>query len=65
MIFRNIIFFSAVINIILCLILIPNFGIKGAAFAGMISLIFWNICSLVYIKNKFGINIGYIPFCRK
>jgi O-antigen/teichoic acid export membrane protein len=60
-ILRNIIFFSAVINVTLSLALIPSFGLKGAAIAGMTSLCFWNICALIYIKSKFGKTIGYFP----
>jgi O-antigen/teichoic acid export membrane protein len=64
-IFRNIIFLSALINIVLCFVLIPRFGINGAAFAGMISLSFWNIYTLIYIKIHFGSSIGYIPTWRR
>jgi O-antigen/teichoic acid export membrane protein len=63
-VFRSIIFFSALINIGISLSLIPRFGIIGAAVAGMISLCFWNIYTLVYIKNKFGSTIGYLPMLR-
>lgn len=59
--FRNIIFFSALLNISLGLVLIPRFGLTGAAIAGMMSLCFWNIATLVYIKSKFGKIIGYLP----
>lgn len=64
-IFRNIIFFSALINIILTLALIPRFGINGAAFAAMMSLVLWNIWTLIYIKVKFGRTIGYFPWFRQ
>ena len=37
-------------------------GIIGAAFAGMVSLSFWNIYTLIYIKLKYGRSIGYLPF---
>jgi O-antigen/teichoic acid export membrane protein len=60
-ILRNIIFFSAVINVTLSLVLIPRFGLEGAAIAGMTSLCFWNIYTLIYIKSRFGRTIGYFP----
>jgi O-antigen/teichoic acid export membrane protein len=60
-VFRNIIIISSVINVTVSIGLIPRFGLAGAAIAAMVSLCFWNICSLVYIKSKFGKTIGYVP----
>lgn len=53
-VYRNIILISCCINISLNLILIPEWGINGAAFATMVSIIFNNIVALIYIKLKFG-----------
>lgn len=64
-VFRNIIFLSALINIALCFALIPRYGINGAAFAGMISLSFWNIYTVIYIKINFGSTIGYMPTLKR
>ncbi len=61
-VFRNIITAAAMLNIGLNLLLIPHFGIKGAALASMISLCFWNISTLVYMKMKFGRTTGYFPW---
>ena len=52
-ILRNIIISSALINIILNIILIPQFGILGAAIASATSMIIWNITALIYIYNKY------------
>jgi len=41
--------------------LIPHYGIIGASIAGMVSISFWNISALVYIKAKYGKTIGYFP----
>lgn len=60
--FRNISFLGAFINIILNLLLIPRYGIEGAAIANAVSMLSWNIISAWYIKNKFGFFSGYIPF---
>lgn len=62
---RNIMAGAAVINIALNLLLIPYQGIIGAALAGMVSIAFWNIYTLVYIKKKFGQSLGYLPFLHK
>ena len=61
-VFRNVMIVSGTINIILSLVLIPLFGITGAACTGMITLFFWNIYLLLFIKNKYGLTIGYLPF---
>lgn len=60
-VFRNIILAAALINIVLNLLLIPDLGINGAAIAAMVSLCFWNITTLLYIKVKFGKTTGYVP----
>tara|TARA_B100001741_G_C16193493_1_gene432539 strand:- start:27 stop:578 length:552 start_codon:yes stop_codon:yes gene_type:complete len=54
-VFRNIIFVALVINILLNLLLIPKFGIEGAAIASASSLIFWNLYSVYYVYKEFGV----------
>jgi O-antigen/teichoic acid export membrane protein len=58
---RNIMLIAAVLNIGINIILIPSLGIYGAAIAAMVSLIAWNITTLIYIKMKFGKTTGYFP----
>lgn len=53
-ILRNITIFSFFINIILNFLLIPNYGIKGAAIASLISNIVINSLCIYYIKKKLG-----------
>jgi O-antigen/teichoic acid export membrane protein len=60
-VFRNIILIGVSVNILLNVLLIPTYSYSGAAFASLISLITWNIIGTVYIQNKFGYFIGYIP----
>ena len=60
-IFRNIVFAAAVANVGINFLLIPHFGILGAATAAMISMMTWNITALGYIKMKFGRTTGYFP----
>ena len=60
-IFRNIILGAAAVNVGLNLVLIPSFGILGAAFSSMVSVAAWNIIALLYIKFKYGKIIGYLP----
>lgn len=51
---RNITIFSFFINIIFNYILIPNYGIIGAAIASLISNVFINSVCIYYIKKKLG-----------
>ncbi len=64
-VFLNVMFVAAFMNVILNLMLIPNLGIYGAALAGMFSLIFWNVYLLIYIKKKYGTTIGYFPLTSR
>jgi O-antigen/teichoic acid export membrane protein len=57
----NIVFFAAAISLMFNYLLVPKFGIIGAAFASMISLCFWNLYTLLYIRMKYGKTIGYVP----
>lgn len=57
---QNILLISALMNIFLNYILIPIYGIYGAALATLASTILWNTIGTIYIKNKFGFYISYI-----
>ena len=54
-IYQNYILTALIINLILTLILTPIYGGIGAATATVVSLIYWNIASAVYLKRKMGI----------
>jgi O-antigen/teichoic acid export membrane protein len=60
--FKNIILLAAIINVILNYFLIPLYGINGAAFSSMISIIFWNVTMVFYVKIKLGFYTIYFPF---
>lgn len=60
--FSSIFFISTIITGLLCFLLIPNFGINGAAISFTIGMIFWNITALVYIRIKYLIDTYYLPF---
>jgi len=61
-IFRNIVLGAAITVVCLGFLLVPPFGTIGAAIAGTMGLILWNLGTLLYIKLKYGKNIGYLPF---
>ncbi len=50
---QNILLFSAVLNFILNFILIPLYGISGAAIATATTTIFWNLITQWFIYKKF------------
>ena len=60
--FRNISLIGAFVNLGLIFVMIPRWGIEGAAVANAISMAVWNIIGAIYIKKKFGYYISYIPF---
>ena len=68
--FMNILFFGAIINILLNLFLIPEnnplasfgiYGINGAAFASMLSLSSWNLIMVYFAKKYYGFYTFYLP----
>jgi len=63
-IIRNFVLIAAILNISLSLVLVKSFGINGVAFAGMISLVTWNLCALIHIKKKYRRTIAYIPIVQ-
>jgi len=60
-VFNKIVLCGAVSNVILNILLIPKYGINGAAFASMLSIIFWNITASIYSKKYLGFYIFYVP----
>ena len=60
-VFQNIIIGAAALNLLLNAVLIPPFGINGAATASALSMVFWNLLSVVVIKRQFGILTIYMP----
>src|SRR5258706_5209834 len=51
---------SALLNIILCWVLIPFFGMEGAAIASTASTIFWNIWLGILVKRRLNISSSVI-----
>ncbi|MBC8399392.1 MAG: flippase [Flavobacteriales bacterium] len=64
-IFMNVLFVGAIVNVLLNFFLIPKFGINGAALASMISLSMWNIIMVYFVKREFGFYTFYIPFLKR
>ena len=64
-IFMNVLFAGAIVNIVLNYLLIPLYGIEGAAISSMSSIIFWNLAMVYFVKKEFGFFTIYIPFIKK
>ena len=60
--FMKVLFAGAIINIVLNYFLIPLYGIEGAAFASMTSVVFWNLTMVYFVKKEFGFLTIYNPF---
>jgi len=65
MIFMKVLFFGAIFNIGLNYFLIPIYGIEGAAISSVLSIVFWNLTMVYYVKKEFGFLTIYIPFRSK
>jgi len=63
-VFQNIILAASIINIVLNIVLIPGYGINGAAFASMVSMGFWNLSSVLYLKSCFNFSTIYLPILK-
>ena len=55
---------AAIINIALNLVLIPLFGIEGAAFATAVSMMVWNVLLYRQARAKLGIDSSVMSIVR-
>ncbi|MEY8849454.1 oligosaccharide flippase family protein [Psychroserpens sp. XS_ASV72] len=60
--FQRVVFFSGILNLTLNFILIPIYGINGAAISTMTTIILTNISLVIIIKRKLGFWTFYLPF---
>lgn len=58
----SIVTLSAVMTVVLSILLIPPFGITGAAMAMGGSIAIWNIATLLAVRKRDGIWLCYMPF---
>lgn len=56
---------GAVFNIIANLLLIPKYGMVGAAYATALSMIFWNVLMLIKVRKTIGIDTTIFSILRK
>jgi O-antigen/teichoic acid export membrane protein len=47
---------SVAVSILLNIVLIPLFGLNGAAISTVVTMLGWNLAMLFYVQNKVGIN---------
>lgn len=60
-VYQNIITFTSIINLILCFVLIPPYGILGAAISNAVTVALWNFIAVAAIKKKLNILTVYFP----
>ena len=63
--FQNTLLIAAIINVGLNYLLIPSFGIEGAAFASLSCMVFWNSVMVYIVKKRFGFYSIYVPWIDK
>jgi len=59
---RNVVFIIMLLSIFLNFLLVPSYGMIGAALATMIGSVLLNIILVLYVKMKLGYKTYYIPF---
>ncbi len=63
---KNIFIVGTIVNIVLNYILIPIYGIEGAAIATAFSMVFWNSLSVIYIYKFHGfVTFPIVPLIRR
>ena len=58
-VYQNIVLCALLLNIVLNLLLVPKYGVMGAATATVISVAGWNIAGTLYLKRKMKITSYY------
>jgi len=58
-VYQNFVLAALVINLMLTFVLTPIYGGVGAAVSTVISMVFWNIGSAIYLKRKMNIVTYY------
>ena len=62
---RNAMITGAIVNVLFNLLLIPTYGISGAAFATLLSTMTWNGIASIFVYKIYGYWIGYFPVINK
>lgn len=62
---RNVALIALLIQVLLSFVLIPPFGILGAAISSTISLSFWNIICTLIVQKQLQLRTYYIPFIKR
>ncbi len=60
--FRNLMIFAAIFNIVLNFILIPEYGMMGAAMTTLLTTLIWNLWGVYYTWKNMNILMVHIPF---
>ena len=63
-ILRNIAIFSAIVNVIACVVLVPKYGIMGTCLAQLLGIFAWNLLSVMAVKKYYGFFTFFNPFIK-
>lgn len=63
-ILRNIIIFSMLLTVLISYVTITNYGLDGAGYAFIVSMILVNVTAAIYVKIKLGYVTYYNPFMQ-
>jgi O-antigen/teichoic acid export membrane protein len=55
---------SAVVNLLLCALLIPRWGLEGAAFGAASGMVLWNVLMAVALYRRVGIHCSFLGKLR-
>ncbi|WP_191621164.1 oligosaccharide flippase family protein [Marinihelvus fidelis] len=61
--YSKVLMFSATINIVLNLILVPKLGVLGAAVATLVVTLLWNIAAWVRIRRTIAVDSSVVGYC--
>lgn len=60
--FTKLVSVTTVANIVLNFLMIPRYGMEGAAIATLISTVTWNLVGVIFIYKRYGIQSFFNPF---
>jgi O-antigen/teichoic acid export membrane protein len=62
---RNIILIALVVSFVVCVALIPSWGLNGAAMAYLAGVAVWRLGALFFLHRQHGIWVGYLPLISR
>lgn len=64
-VFQLIVFIGTIVNIAMNVVLVPLYGINGAALATLACYTIWNMASVIYVKKHYKFSTIYLPLMKR